>query len=227
MTDQQQTEKPSDMERFAALCMPEPNSGCWLWLGNVRGRGYGTFKMKGAAIPAHRASVILYRGDFDRSLFVCHKCDVPGCVNPDHLFLGTPGDNHRDMVAKSRAAWSHGEFRGEGNPFNKLTASAVADIKLALTAVPTPEIYAMARAYGVSPANIHSIRNGETWADVEAASGPVVNLPPPPGKLCGYCQQYKPLSQFYVMKTGKRAGQLVAHCTPCQSRKKKERRNAI
>lgn len=201
------------LERFERLYIPEPNSGCWLWAGNTRVSGYGVFKLNGKTIPAHRMSVILHCGDFDRSLFVCHKCDVPGCVNPDHLFVGTPKDNTWDMLRKGR--------------IGKINLIDVANIKLALTAIPVPKISEMAVAYGISQPVIHAIRNGESWEHVKPVSGPVINRPPPPGKFCGTCREYMPFSAFYTMKTGERAGQFVARCTPCQISKKRERRNAV
>jgi hypothetical protein len=81
---------------------PEPNTGCWLWLGApVDWKGYGRFYRDGAAVLAHRAAWGLFRGE-PADLRVLHKCDNPACVNPDHLFLGTQLDNIRDRDAKGR-----------------------------------------------------------------------------------------------------------------------------
>lgn len=78
-----------------------PTDGCWMWKGKVNKAGYGSLYHKGQLV-ASRVSYLLHHGFFDVSLLVCHRCDVPGCVNPDHLFLGTALDNHRDMVSKGR-----------------------------------------------------------------------------------------------------------------------------
>lgn len=89
--------------RFNGHCSPEPNSGCWLWMGGVAGRGYGVFRVEGRQVFAHRFSWELAN---DRKLrpgeVVCHRCDVPGCVNPAHLFAADQAANMADMVKKRR-----------------------------------------------------------------------------------------------------------------------------
>lgn len=93
-------------EKIAACSIPVTESGCWLWTQTVDKDGYGVLAYrvagKKATVRAHRASFMAFVGEIQRGLFVCHKCDVPGCVNPSHLFLGTALDNTRDMIRKGR-----------------------------------------------------------------------------------------------------------------------------
>lgn len=74
---------------------------CWLWTGIVDRRGYGRV-YRGRMVFAHRFSYELHVGQIPKGLIVRHSCDVPGCVNPDHLRLGTQRDNVGDMFARGR-----------------------------------------------------------------------------------------------------------------------------
>ena len=89
-------------ERFYAKFVPEPNSGCWLWIGTGTRNGYGQFWFDGQFQLAHRAARQIFVGPIPADLCVLHRCDVKGCVNPDHLFLGTQRDNMLDSSRKGR-----------------------------------------------------------------------------------------------------------------------------
>jgi hypothetical protein len=85
-----------------AASIPVPEAGCWIWAGCLhKGRSYGQLRNEdGKAVYAHRWAYEQKFGPIPPDMLVCHKCDTPSCVNPDHLFLGTPSDNTQDMNAK-------------------------------------------------------------------------------------------------------------------------------
>ena len=93
------------LDRFNASYTPEPNSGCWLWASGVRGNpARPVIRNKGKSITAYRVSYELFKGPIPFGLLICHSCDTPLCVNPDHLFPGTIQDNFDDCWKKGRTA---------------------------------------------------------------------------------------------------------------------------
>lgn len=147
-------------EKFEGNVSPEPNSGCWLWDAGSSRAGYGVFVWSGrrpATVYAHRASWEIYRGPLPLGAWVLHKCDVPACVNPDHLFLGDAKANGEDCSQKKR----HRPRRGSSCPTAKINEGQAAAI---FTDVRT---YAeIADAYGVSMRVIRTVKRGEGWKHV-------------------------------------------------------------
>lgn len=140
--------------RLEEASVPEPNSGCWLWLMGVDGGGYGTIKVQGRMKKAHRLSYMVYRDMIPKGMKVLHRCDIPSCINPDHLFLGTQADNVRDMFAKGRQCNS----RGERNGNSKLTAEDAAAIRQS-----TERCVVLGARYGISATMVSNIRTGKHW----------------------------------------------------------------
>lgn len=89
-------------ERFCAKYFINPANHCWEWTAVLNEWGYGQFKYERKMQLAHRVSYVLHKGEIPDGLLVCHECDNPKCVNPDHLFLGTSSDNARDRNKKNR-----------------------------------------------------------------------------------------------------------------------------
>lgn len=142
--------------------IPEPNSGCWLWLLGAS-NGYGISNIKIAkSIRAHRASWMAIHGEIPPGMVVRHKCDNPSCVNPDHLEIGSVADNNADMVARGR------HVKGERLNFAILREVDVRNIRCAR--LEGASVTKLAAVYGVSRDNIYRIISGNTWKHMAGAS---------------------------------------------------------
>ncbi len=137
---------------FEDSYIPEPNSGCWLWIGPTDNNGYGLYCCDGRR-GAHRESWTRAFGHPGK-LHVLHKCDNPPCVNPDHLFLGTQLDNNRDMYLKGRVP------KGERAGRAKLTEAQVIEIRNGYNNLSLAKI---GKLFGVTAATIDDLRRGRSW----------------------------------------------------------------
>lgn len=136
---------------------------CWLWGGTVNPiTGYGYIivdrRKNRKNISVHRLSYELHKGKIPKGLCVCHTCDNRRCVNPDHLWLGSVGDNIKDAVRKERHA------RGERIHCAKLSATDVREMRrLFSKGFKGPEISDL---FGVAPCTVYRVLHGETWNHV-------------------------------------------------------------
>ncbi len=131
----------------------EKTETCWNWTGTITKRGYGYATINGRRIHAHRLSYFYHYGELPEGLVVCHTCDNPKCVNPDHLFLGTQADNMQDKVNKNRHLF------GEKHGMSKLTEKDV----LFIRSLEKPNYAQLGRQYNVCPETIAHAYKRETW----------------------------------------------------------------
>lgn len=107
------------LELFKSQYIEDKKTGCWLWTGSITTCGYGQINIKYKRYLAHRLSWNVHNGAIPKGFFVCHKCDNPPCVNPDHLFIGTHRDNMQDMLKKGRHVQARKTHCPRGHEYNK------------------------------------------------------------------------------------------------------------
>lgn len=158
--------KESDLKRFWAKV--NRTAGCWLWTASLsRENGYGILGRPGGRvngktklIMAHRFSWEVAFGPVPDGLGVLHRCDVPQCVRPEHLFVGTQKVNMQDAAAKGRL----GKGKGERAPLAKLTAADVIDIRTLRAFGATTR--ALADAFEMHTTTIQRVVAGRYWSHV-------------------------------------------------------------
>ncbi len=135
---------------------------CWMWIGGSFMRGYGVFHFsKTRYMRAHRLSWILHHNrDIPAGRIICHKCDIPGCVNPEHLFDGTNDDNMKDKTRKGRA------YRGQSHYKTPLTDDLVREIFSKCLTAKHGDGRRLAKEYGVLPACISAIKHRRNWKHI-------------------------------------------------------------
>ena len=152
---------PSDQalwDRFLKYVTYTPD--CWIWTGgqsHSASMAYGAFRIGDKVLAAHRVSYALHKGPIPHGMCVCHHCDNPLCVNPEHLFLGTIKDNNQDATRKGRNP--HGERHG----LSKLNEIQVKQIIKLKGILPVRKIAPM---YNVSQTSINNIHRNRTWKHI-------------------------------------------------------------
>lgn len=159
-------------EKYADRIMPEPNSGCWLWIASATTAGYGNFTRDGKTHYAHRSAYEATHGDGSADgVVVRHQCDNPPCCNPGHLLGGTMQDNTNDMICRGRMNRAVGESASK----TKLTEAQVIFARAHATTMTVTEIK---RAIGIKIkwSTIDYAIRGKTWRHI---GGALPDLPRP------------------------------------------------
>lgn len=143
------------MKRFLQKFRPTTTKQCWNWYGHLNLNGYGTFLINGKQFYAHRVSYNTFIGVVPSKLWVCHRCDNPRCVNPNHLFLGTDLDNTNDAHEKR-----HIGVITSREKFGWIKSKSVVQaIRMAVGSQSS-----IARRFGVNQSTVSRIKNGVSWA---------------------------------------------------------------
>ena len=142
----------------------EKTDNCWIWLGRLFGKGYGSIGLggKGAKqVLAHRLSYQIHKGPIPDGMVVMHKCDNPRCVNPDHLEAGTQSQNIKDAFSRGRKINLPSGLKGESHGASKLTEKIVLEIRESKISMAK-----LAVLHSVSKSTIERIRYRETWRHI-------------------------------------------------------------
>jgi hypothetical protein len=152
-------------------------TGCWIWKGKRAGNGYGELREGGRGTKrhlAHRVSWQIHRGAISKGVLVLHTCDNPPCVNPNHLFLGTVGDNSQDAMKKGRLRGLFGVGPGrKSQPLVTRVPRGEAHYKAKLTEEQVREIRSDSRTgrqiaadYGISDVLVSQIKKRKVWKHI-------------------------------------------------------------
>ena len=131
---------------------------CHIWTGSIDTYGYGRMKIDGLFRGAHRIAWCMAKGEeIPHGKQVLHRCDNPPCVNPEHLFLGTPADNMRDKTVKGRNI----SYRGEASGMAKLTNEQALEIKNGPRDIDSKKQFA--KRFGVALHTVENVQTGRRW----------------------------------------------------------------
>ena len=152
----ERTKRPIKERLWGKINILGPDD-CWEWKAYCNEDGYGTIQCEYKSIKVHRLVWELENGLIPEGMDVLHRCDNPPCCNPNHLFLGTRGDNNRDRARKGRSAI------GEKSGRAVLTETQVREIRLLKGKFTQQEI---ANRYGAKRETVRSVLNGNSWKEV-------------------------------------------------------------
>lgn len=139
-------------KRFDARYIPEPNTGCWLWLERLNDGGYGVLSVSGREVRAHVFSYTRFVGRVPKGKFVLHKCDVRCCVNPEHLKTGSKKQNTQDAIERRRFPTGM-----------KHSATTLTDQEVVAIRNDSRKQRIIAEDYGVCQMTISNIKRRFTW----------------------------------------------------------------
>lgn len=146
-------------DRLEAHIARVPIAGCWIWIGALGPKGYGSINFEGAMRSAHRVAYRVWVGPIPEGLDVLHRCDVRPCINPAHLYAGSHAQNMRDMADRMRSMY------GERHRDAILTEQQV----LAIRSSPMGA-RRLARIYGVAVSTIGHAKSGRSWKHLPMAN---------------------------------------------------------
>lgn len=165
--------KPQEQRKRVPVTMPLKERfergfyvtpGCWIWTAKKNRKNYGILKMQKNGRPktysAHRLSYEFYIGAIPDGLHVCHSCDNPSCVNPDHLWAGTNKENVADKMQKGR--WRGGDRVGSKHPMAKISEETVIKIR-----ADTRKTRIIAEELGLTYSHVALIKSYQIWAHLK------------------------------------------------------------
>lgn len=166
------------MCRFMSYVTKE---NCWNWKGSLQPNGYGKFSIKRNFISAHRASYQIFKGEIPKGRFICHTCDNKKCVNPDHLWIGTPKENMQDAIKKGIIIYKKGyslsadhieklricnkpDKKGEKHHLRKLSNKNIHEIRKLYKLGNTQK--KISEKFNIHPSAISRIVRNKRWAHI-------------------------------------------------------------